>query len=298
MRILVTGGSGFVGRNVVEHFGKRHEVLAPTHKELDLLDEDKVGDFFRQNEIDAVIHTAIKPGNRNTKEASNRFYSNVRMFFNIMHNSDRFGKMILTSSGAIYDMRYPIIEASEDFAGERVPADDLGFSKYIISKHIDHMPNVTELRIFGVFGKHEDYEIRFISNAICRALLGLPIAIKQNRVFSYVYISDLMKVMEHFIKKDGEYKSYNVTDGLHMELLAIAKKVSEITGMNAGINIKYEGMGIEYSGNNSRLVKETGIGFMKIGDAIKDLVQWYEENIGRIDRNLLLMDEKNRWEQI
>ncbi len=295
MRILVTGGSGFVGRNAAEHFGKKHEVLAPTHRELDLLEENKVRDFFRQNEVDVVVHAAIKPGNRNTKETSNRFYSNVRMFFNIMRNSDRFGKMIFTSSGAIYDMRYPIQKVTEDFAGERVPADDLGFSKYIISKHIDHSPNVTELRVFGVFGKYEDYEIRFISNAICRALLGLPIAIKQNRVFSYVYIDDLMKVMEHFIKKDGEYRSYNVTDGLPMELLTIAKKVSEIAGKDAGIKVRYEGMEDEYSGDNSRLKKETGIGFTPIGDAIKNLVAWYEENISQINKDLLVLDEKSRW---
>ena len=52
--------------------------------------------------------------------------------------------------------------------------------------------------------------------------------IKQNRIFSYVYISDLMKVMEHFIKKDGEYKSYNVTDGQCYDRYALANLTKAI----------------------------------------------------------------------
>ena len=31
MKILVTGGSGFVGRNIAEQLGQKHEILAPTH---------------------------------------------------------------------------------------------------------------------------------------------------------------------------------------------------------------------------------------------------------------------------
>ena len=40
MKIMITGGSGFIGRNLIEYLAKRHEVLAPTHKELELVDDD------------------------------------------------------------------------------------------------------------------------------------------------------------------------------------------------------------------------------------------------------------------
>ena len=36
MRVLVTGGHGFIGRNLVDHLSLLHEVLAPRHAELDL----------------------------------------------------------------------------------------------------------------------------------------------------------------------------------------------------------------------------------------------------------------------
>ena len=53
-----------------------------------------------------------------------------------------------------------------------------------------------ELRLFGVFGRHEDYAIRFISNAICKTLFDLPITLRQNRTFSYLYVDDLGPIVE------------------------------------------------------------------------------------------------------
>ncbi len=40
MRVLVTGASGFIGRNLKEQLAPEFEVLAPDHGVLDLLDED------------------------------------------------------------------------------------------------------------------------------------------------------------------------------------------------------------------------------------------------------------------
>ena len=39
MRILLTGGGGFIGRNLNEHLSREHEVLAPSHSQLDLSDD-------------------------------------------------------------------------------------------------------------------------------------------------------------------------------------------------------------------------------------------------------------------
>ena len=51
MKIFVTGGSGFIGRNLIESLAKRHEVLTPTHKELELIDDDAVKGYFEKHKI-------------------------------------------------------------------------------------------------------------------------------------------------------------------------------------------------------------------------------------------------------
>lgn len=59
MRLLVTGGSGFLGRRTAAYFKElRYQVLTPSHDLLDITDPKGVREWFRQNTPDAVIHTA------------------------------------------------------------------------------------------------------------------------------------------------------------------------------------------------------------------------------------------------
>jgi len=59
MKIWLTGGSGMVGSNLVEHpNAKQYEVLNPTRAELDLLDFESVITWISINKPDFVIHSA------------------------------------------------------------------------------------------------------------------------------------------------------------------------------------------------------------------------------------------------
>jgi dTDP-4-dehydrorhamnose reductase len=63
MRILVTGGSGFVGSNLVHVFqAQGHEVVAPSHQELDLTDARATARRIEQAAPDAIVHAAIWNG--------------------------------------------------------------------------------------------------------------------------------------------------------------------------------------------------------------------------------------------
>jgi dTDP-4-dehydrorhamnose reductase len=63
MRIYVTGGSGFVGSNLVHVFQKRGaDVIAPTHAELDLTDAHATARGIEQAAPDAIVHAAIWNG--------------------------------------------------------------------------------------------------------------------------------------------------------------------------------------------------------------------------------------------
>ena len=57
--VLITGSTGMVGRNATEKLLEiGFDVLAPTRKELDLIDSKEVSLYFKSNKIDIVIHAA------------------------------------------------------------------------------------------------------------------------------------------------------------------------------------------------------------------------------------------------
>ena len=59
MKLLVTGGTGFLGRRTAAFFNKLGwQVFTPGHSDLDITDPDAVMEWFRQNKPTAVIHTA------------------------------------------------------------------------------------------------------------------------------------------------------------------------------------------------------------------------------------------------
>ncbi|EKE04057.1 MAG: hypothetical protein ACD_20C00109G0012 [uncultured bacterium] len=292
MNILLTGGSGFIGKNILESYlSEKYNIIAPSHSKLDLIDENSVRDFFLNNKIDVVVHSACKPGHRNAKDPTNILYTNGRMFFNLTRNSSYYEKMILLGSGAVYDTRYDISKVDESYFDTHIPVDEHGFQKYTAAKYIEQVDNIVELRLFGVFGKYEDYAIRFISNAICKAIHNLPVTIKQNRKFDYLYVDDLMPILDYFIQNKSNHKAYNVTPDHPIELYKLAEKIKEISGKDLPIIIKQPDMGLEYSGNNRCLRKEIkDLKFTSFNESISQLYNWYLDNKNLINTELLLFD--------
>lgn len=251
-KILLTGGTGFIGRNLRESFLKDcYELVAPGRAELDVADTNSVDDYFRTHQFDVVLHAAVKPGHRNAHEPTRLLYSNMRMFENLARHHDRYGKFINFGSGAVYDTSVNNAGVTEEQRFLNMGADEHSFCKYVVAKRIEQLPGFVDLNIFGIFGKYEDYAIRFISNAICKSLFGLPITLRRNRRFSYLDVNDLPKILEFFIENDVRYHSYNIVPDSFVELRWIAEQVAAINGVD--VHVSSEGYGLDYYGSNKRL---------------------------------------------
>jgi UDP-glucose 4-epimerase len=301
MRILITGGSGFIGRNLAEQLASTYEVLAPSSADLNLLDEQAVREYVSAQNFDVVVHTATTRSNRRLAAPPDLLDRNCRMFFNLARNlapgAERFGKMIHFGSGAEYDRTALPPQAREDYFDTHVPKDPYGFSKYICAKYIERSDRIVDLRLFGVFGAYEDYTVRFISNAICRALQGLPIVLRQDIVFDYLYIKDLVKLTRWFIDNNTRHKAYNVCTGQPVALSALSQTIARVSKqksrLNPSVSILNQGTGSEYSADNSRMLAEMGAyQFWSIEDAIRDLYTWYERH--EIDVAALNFDDNNK----
>ena len=291
-QILLTGGNGFIGKNIRESFlAQKYDIFAPRSYELDLTDTAAVDTFFATRRFDAVIHAAAKPGHRNAKDTNRLFYTNMRMFENLARHTECFGRLINLGSGAVYDAAADNRMVCEEEIGRRMGKDDHSFCKYVMHKRIEKTPNMLDLHIFGVFGPYEDWEIRFISNAICKTLFDLPVTLRQNRRFSYLWIRDLMPVLEYFIEHEPTYKSYNVTPDEETELLQAATAVLDAAG-GGDIRVATQGYGLNYSGSNVRLRAEIPhLRFTPLKEAIQDLYAYYQTNKNMINPDLLLSDK-------
>lgn len=277
-KILLTGASGFIGRNLIENLSFKYQFITPSHQYLDLTDDKSLEDFFKNNEIEIVIHAANIGGTRKTVHLTNVLNTNLRMFLNLLKNKKYYKKMIFLGSGAEYDKRQSLYKVREEEFGKSIPNDDYGFYKYICSRLIENEKKIVNLRLFGIYGKYEDFELRFISNAICKVLLNLPITMRQNVFFDYLYIKDFVQLIEHFINHDTKDNFYNIGRGESIDLKTIAKKILTITDKKLPIKILKPGLGKEYSCDTTRLRNEVqDFVCTDFEKSIREMVSYYKD---------------------
>ena len=290
MNILITGTNGFIGRNLKEHFLTTNNKLStPKRDELNLLDGGSVENYIKKNNFDVVIHCCV---------TLTSIEQNLKMYFNLEKLSNSFGKLICIGSGAEFDKNNYIPKMNEDYFGKYIPSkeDIYGYSKYEIAKDIlKKKRNIYNLRVFGIFGKYEDYRRRLVSNNICSLLLGKNIVLNKNGCFDYMYVNDFSKIVEMFISKNPKHSTYNTCTGEVIEFLTIAKIINEVDGRNKPVQVKQEGINPEYSGDNLRFVNEFGLmNLTSPKDSIKELYYWYKNDSNlKFDENFFNFWIKN-----
>ncbi|WP_455089721.1 NAD-dependent epimerase/dehydratase family protein [Peptoanaerobacter stomatis] len=289
MKILLTGSSSFIGRNIKEYFENKYKLKYPSHRGLDLLNIENLKKYLIEHNFDIVINCAMYNKNFNHPDMLEH---SLRMFYNLKSCSSLYKKMIYFGSGAEYGKQKDISFARESDIGKVVPYNYYGLAKYAINQSISDCDNILNLRLFGVYGKYEDYNSKFISNMILDSIYALPQVINQNSLFDYLYIDDFLKILEYFIENDTDYTDINVCSGQVIYLTDVAKYICEKYSSNKKIILKNDKTGFEYTGSNERLINIIGdFKFTDIFVAIDELYNWYKENIQTI--NYYKIKEKN-----
>lgn len=287
MKVLILGASGFVGRNVKEYLeqGKKYEVYSPTSRELNCIDEDAVTNYLRAVRFDYVLLFAVYgDGIDHSKDGTKVLDYNLRIFLNFAKNSDLYGKMYYTGSGAEYDKRFPISHVEETEIGKTIPVDQYGLMKYIIGQIIEKSSNLYNFRLFGIFGKYEYWPVKFISNICCKAIKGIPFSIRQNVYFDYLWIEDFCRMIEFFLEHEPKFHTYNMVSGQAVSLQEICQIVNGICQKELPVYICKDGWGNEYTASNKRFMKECiGFQYTPIAQSIGELYRWYAENEKIID---------------
>tara|TARA_R110000744_G_scaffold188573_2_gene307902 strand:+ start:1113 stop:2012 length:900 start_codon:yes stop_codon:yes gene_type:complete len=287
IKILITGGNGFFGRSLYEALSNSYfhplkpTVVSITREDLDLLDASKVYNYIKGNKFDIVIHTANHDAvpTFTDKKRDDVLDRNLRMFFNIASCSAYFGKMLYFGSGAEAGRDKWFLGMGEDYIESCIPSDPYGYSKHIMNKYANLSDNIYNLRVFGVFGKFDDWRYRVIPNACAKAALDMPITIKNNALFDYLYMDDLVKIVDWFITNTPEHHSYNICTGGIRTYESLAGEVVKAFKKKLPIHLEDENVVVKYGGDNSRFIRECGgFDFTPIDKAISELCAWYEKN--------------------
>ena len=79
--ILITGGNSFLAREFVNFFTD-YNLIVTDRNTLDVTNSRQVNNFFINNKIDYVFHTAIKGGSRLREDTFQDFVDNLVMYNN------------------------------------------------------------------------------------------------------------------------------------------------------------------------------------------------------------------------
>ena len=260
MNILVTGGAGFIGSHIAEHFSSEgHDVtildnLATGHLhnipkndnvtfiEGDICDPATVAETVRG--IDYVFHhAALVSVPLSCQNPVDAFRINTLGTLNILQASLDAGvkKVIIASSAAVYGNN-PILPKREDMIPE--PASPYAISK-LDCEHLarmfctDHGLRTTCLRYFNVYGPRQDPNSAYaaaIPIFLSRACAGEDLVIYGDggQTRDFVHVSNVVRAnvaaMEH-----GDGEVFNVATGRSVTILELAENIVEIAGTGAGI---------------------------------------------------------------
>lgn len=224
MRILITGGNGFVARNLIKEL-QEHELTIITRSDFDLRDTDAVDKFFKNKSFDFVLHTATAGGSRLQSDDSDVLLDNITMFYNLLKHKSKYRKFINFGSGAEMDRRTDINLLYPDHK-KSFPIDPYGLSKNVIARLIEPLPDFYNIRIFNVFGEDE-LETRFIKANIKRYINKEPIIIHQNKLMDFFYIEDLVELIKYFLDNNLLFKEVNCSYKTKYSLNDIAKIINE-----------------------------------------------------------------------
>lgn len=198
-KILFTGGSGFIGKQVIPLLeNEGWEIVRPRSYQIRLQVTEEVDSLFTGEKYDAIIHGAIVGGRREIDDDASVFYTNMNMFENIFKHIDETDLFINLDSGASYGRPSPVEEPSPDYFGKIVPSDNYGFSKYCIAKRVLDNPKGINLRVFGCFGPHEE-QTRFFRTNILNYIHNKNIEIFKDRKIDFIYANDLYKIISYVL---------------------------------------------------------------------------------------------------
>jgi len=236
MRILITGGGGYIAKSIYGALKDDYSIVNPNRQELDLTCKHSIKSFFDKNGyFDTVIHAAIKGGSRLNVDDWSVLDANLSMYYNLCSKERYFNKFINIGSGAeIYS-----------------PDTPYGLSKKAIAKSIESKSDkYINLRVFAIFDENE-LDTRFIKANIKRAINSEPLEVYEDKYMDFFYMEDFIEVIKDVLNSKNQQKEVNCVYEKKYKLSEIASIINKLSSNPNKIKI-CKNSKIDYIANYKR----------------------------------------------
>jgi UDP-glucose 4-epimerase len=255
LKILVTGGAGFIGSNVADAFIKEgHEVFIvdnfltgfkenvnPKAKliESDINDSEFLVKLFEKEKFDVVDHHAAQIDVR--KSVADPVYDaniNILGTLNLLQNSVKTGvkKFIFASTGGAVYGEQDHFPADENHPTK--PVSPYGITKLSVEKYLyfyrqQYKLNYSILRYANIYGPRQNPfgEAGVVAIFVNKLLNGQQPIIngdgKQTR--DYTYVGDVVKA-NLLVLDDNESEIYNIGTSIETDVNRIFAQINKIIG--------------------------------------------------------------------
>lgn len=240
MRILITGGSGYLGRHVLEHFNADDFSRRSGFDVLHRYDVRKVEDY------DVVIHLAAHL-DKSEEEAEEVFRVNVEGTQNILRHIQPNTAFIFASTkdvyGAFADGYEEVPETCRtDYCGQSA----LEWSKLIAERYVEYYARqrgfrAAVFRMSTVYAKpFEGTEPNFVAHYVNAVKYGEPLRLPmQGRpVRDILHVEDFCKACEAFVDSSIPSGIYNLGGGKEnaLSLRDLVNRIADLMQCSAVID--------------------------------------------------------------
>lgn len=296
-KILITGGTGFVGRKVVElllslgyevhllgipPFLEEREFLFQYH--IDLFDKFALEDFFQKHDFTNLIHLAWCVGQGCQTSDENLDW--VCTSLNLLKIFKKQGGKRVLFTGSISEYDYSYGYMTEDVT----PLNNeflYGKSKaalYSLAKEFCKLNGLDFkwARLFNIYGENER-QARLIPSVILSMLKKEDVRVSTcTKYQDYLYVEDIASGILALFESDVQ-GAVNICSGEPVKLRHIVEKIAELTSFKG--KILYGAIPTYFNealvvGNNSRLKVEVGFSpKYTLETGLLKTIEWYKRRL-------------------
>jgi dTDP-glucose 4,6-dehydratase len=311
MKLLITGGAGFIGSNFILHMMNSHPDVEIINLDIltyagnlnnlksveknprysfikgDICDPDLVNAILDRYKVDTIVHFAAESHvDRSIIKASEFVRTNVLGTYNLLECArlHSIGKFIHISTDEVYGSTLKesfdeedILSPSSPYSASKAGSDLLALSYFTTYK----LP-VIITRCTNNFGPNQ-YPEKLIPLFVTNLIAGkkVPIYGTGKNVRDWIHVNDHCRAVEFLLKEGIFGEIYNIGGGNEKTNIEITKKILTLLEKDESW-IEYvtdrPGHDFRYSLDCSKLRKMGWSPRYSFEEGLKDTVEWYIRN--------------------